>query len=41
MTAVLMVTSALLFAGQVSDDFVKAARAAYAKDDGCRKSIVY
>ena len=41
MTTALMVTSALLFAGQISDDFVKAARAAYAADDACRKSIVF
>ena len=40
MTCAFVFASALLFAGQVSDDFVKAARAAYAKDDGCRESVV-
>jgi len=29
-----------LFAGQISDDFVAAARTAYAKDDACRVSVV-
>ena len=32
--------AAVLQAGQVSDDFVAAARAAYAKDECCRESIV-